>query len=189
MKSFFRNEDGVNQLRLRAGAGFTLIELLIAVGIFIIISSLIIVNYHVNEKVKTLENQAQIVVAGLERVQTMALTGELVDDRSPLAYKFSISNHCMVGNCSVKLSAVFSNNEEFEFAEIPLSIAKISNASAAPVLFYPPRGKMELPGLTEGGTLEIYTQGTENKFCVKLNSVSGRLSLSSIISGHCDGSL
>jgi|GEM_PF-1292710 len=187
MALLFRIEGEDDRTRPRAGAGFTLIELLIAVGIFIIFSSLIIVNYQINEKAKALKNQAQIIVSGLERAQTMALTGELVGGQSPLAYKFSISNPCTIpAGCSYALSALFSDEPEVEIAKTMLNNVKIEGGSFLPVLFYPPRGKMVLSDSAESGVLKVYNREIgQIGFCVRigLNAVSGRISL---FSGGCD---
>jgi len=173
--------------------GFTLIELLLAISLFMILSSFTIINYRTNEKVRELKNQAQLLVSGLQKIQNMALTGESVNGLTPLAYKFSIAE-CSE-NCSYGLSAIVSS--DLEVAEEPISSSALKSVTISiagnppgglAAKFSPPRGKMSLqsadgaPTAYADAAIEISNANHDGYFCVKLNSVSGRIDY---ISGQC----
>lgn len=170
--------------------GFTLIELMLAISLFMILSSFTIINYRTNEKVRELKNQAQEVVSGLQKIQNMALTGETVNGKLPLSYKLSIAE-CS-DDCSYKLSALVSSDpaepEEIisttALKSVTISI-KNNPAGGLAVKFSPPRGKMALQSASDAEAtyidteIEISNANHDGYFCVKLNTVSGRIDYSS----------
>jgi len=161
---------------LMANRGFTLIELLVAIGIFTLLSSFMVVNYRDNETIRTLKNQAQETIAGMEKIQNMALTGESVNGASPASYQFSIAE--CAANCSYKLSAVFADHTDV-ISQTNLKSVSIKGSLQAD--FSPPRGNMTIsPGNLSTAAFEIYN--AQAAYCVKVNSVSGRIDL---VSGSC----
>lgn len=164
-----------------SGRGFTLIELLVSIAIFASLSSFLIVRYRDNEKIRTLKNQAQEAIAGLEKVQNMALTGATVDSLAPSLYRFSIAD-CSE-NCGYELTAVFSDGSELPISPTAQTQLKSVRVSADPaselaVEFSSPRGKMALlPGNLDSAAFEI--SNDQAAYCVKLNAVAGRIDLAS----------
>ncbi|MFA6526034.1 MAG: prepilin-type N-terminal cleavage/methylation domain-containing protein [Candidatus Buchananbacteria bacterium] len=159
--------------------GFTLIELLVAISIFTLLSSFMVLSYHNDEKAKVLKTQAQDVLIGLQRVQNMALTGELVNGLSPLRYKFILTN--CDSNCAYYLKAVLADNSELPIAQENLKsvIVDVQSASGLEVDFLPPRGKIEIinPANQDAVVLKI-SNSQSVSYCIKLDSVSGRMDLS-----------
>lgn len=160
--------------------GFTLIELLISISIFSLLSSFVVANYRSNEKAKRLKNQAQLIVSGLEKAQNMALTGELAGGIVPLSYYFKLED-CS-GGCSYGIFAETTDED------IPVSSVSLSNLTAETsdglgqllVNFTAPRGRMLLPENREEVGLSL--NNSDNDYCVRINSVSGRIDS---FSGEC----
>lgn len=161
--------------------GFTLIELLVAIGIFTLLSSFLVVKYRGNETIRTLKNQALEAVAGLQRAQNMSLTGETAGGGSPSNYVFAIAD-CSA-DCAYSLSAFFPDNSSLEISRSALKnvAVKTFQPGGLRIDFSPPRGNMAIsPGNLNTAAFEIYN--AQAAYCVKLNSVSGRIDL---VSGTC----
>lgn len=176
---------GFTSNNYRDDRGFTLIELLVAISIFTLLSSFMVVSYHNDEKAKVLKTQAQDVLTGLQQVQNMALTGELIDGISPISYKFLLSD--CDNNCIYYLSAVLADGTQLPIAQKSLkSVAvDVQSASGLDVNFLPPRGKIEIavPNGPDAATLKI-SNSQSVSYCIKLDSVSGRMDLSAT-TGAC----
>lgn len=166
---------------LKSDRGFTLIELLVAIGIFTLLSSFLVVNYRGNETIRTLKNQALEAVAGLQRAQNMSLTGETVGGGSPSSYAFAIAD--CAADCAYSLSAFFPDNSSLAISQAALKNAAVKTFQPGGIRidFSPPRGNMAIsPGNLNTAAFEIYN--AQAAYCVKLNSVSGRIDL---VSGSC----
>jgi len=157
-----------------------LIEMLIAISIFSLLSSFVVANYRTNEKAKRLKNQAQLIVSSLERTQNMALTGEAVAGIVPLGYHFKMTN--CVNGCSYGIFA------ETVGESIPLFSGNLTGLSGETsdglgellVSFSVPRGRMVLADEREEVSLSLSV--SDNNYCVRINSVSGRIDS---FSGEC----
>lgn len=164
-------------------AGFTLIELLVAIAIFSSLSSYLVIKYSNNEKSRSLKNQSLEAIAGLEKVQNMALTGETIDSMTPMLYRFSIAS--CVESCSYKLSVVWANLNEETIIEKALPNVGIATGFAQPlkVDFSPPRGKMliSVEGIPDDD-IAFEIANDESAYCIQLNAVSGRIDS---VSGAC----
>jgi prepilin-type N-terminal cleavage/methylation domain-containing protein len=175
--------------------GFTLMELLVAIAIFGILSTFMVANFSRNEQAKELKQQAEILVAGLQKVQNMALAGTLVSDKSPLYYRLVLWN-CQ-SNCSYNLWASFSSSPQIQIESILLNKINVEIKKTIPlpvpntlaVIFYPSRGNMRIDTAWMGGRnwdevmIELtHVQNSVLKYCVTINSISGRIDL---VSGAC----
>lgn len=160
--------------------GFTLIEILISISIFSLLSSFVVANYQANEKAKRLKNQAQLIVSGLERAQNMALTGEAVAGIVPLGYYFKMAD-CVSG-CSYGIFAEAVDEDILVFSGnlAGLSAVTSDNLGELLVSFSAPRGRMVLSDEREEVSLALSVSG--NDYCVRINSVSGRIDS---FSGEC----
>lgn len=156
-------------------SGFTLIELLVAIAVFFILTSFVVVKYQGNNDLRYLRGDAQKIVDDLQKIQNMALTGELIGDFLPDSYE-------------LKFSACEADCEYVVFySTINAQLKKIDHASLnfvggfreAIVSFRSPRGRMFIydDGGIELDDLAINIYNKEGSFCLKLNSVSGRIGL------------
>lgn len=166
-------------------SGFTLIELLVAISIFTLLSSFMVLSYHNDEKAKVLKTQAQDILTGLQRVQNMALTGELIDGVSPLSYKFLLSD--CDNNCTYYLSAVLADGTELAIVQENLKSVAVKNqlGNSLDVRFLPPRGNINIfvPASQDNAVLKI-SNSQAVSYCIKLDSVSGRMDLTAT-TGEC----
>lgn len=151
---------------MRKHSGFTLIELLVAISIIGIYSSFLIINFRGQGQQRELKAQALLVLDGIKKVQTMALSGAKVSDNNPAVYSFKIKP-CS-SNCFFELSA---DNQNFE--QVNLKNASIDIPLDLQINFQPPRGKMEILGGADEATIKLINS-TDNS-CVYANAVSGRL--------------
>jgi prepilin-type N-terminal cleavage/methylation domain-containing protein len=63
--------------------GFTIIELLVAMGIFVVITSMVVANFRTGSQSDELKIAAEALVSNLRKAQNMALAGQLKDGASP----------------------------------------------------------------------------------------------------------
>ncbi len=63
--------------------GFTLVDLIISIGIFGVISTMVMVNYRAGTRSDTVRQSADIALSILRRAQTMTLTGALTASAFP----------------------------------------------------------------------------------------------------------
>lgn len=64
-------------VKIRKKQGFTIIELIIAVAIIVILSGIVLANYHASRRQQTLTAEAQKLASTLRKAQNMALAGEV----------------------------------------------------------------------------------------------------------------
>lgn len=171
-----------NKFKIGRPSGFTLIEILIVISIISFFSAFLVVNFRSNEKLKEVKNQALVVVDGLKRVQTMALTGEKVEEIYPLRYIFSI-NKCSDGNCYYGIKRDDVDRDPFETVDLKNMVVEIMDGNGRSVQsldasFLPPRANIKLlaGGITEEATIKLIHIKDDNLTrCIKINSISGRI--------------
>ncbi len=63
--------------------GFTIIELVVAMGIFVVITSIVVANFRAGSRSDELRIAAEAMVSNLRKVQNMALAGQLTEGVNP----------------------------------------------------------------------------------------------------------
>lgn len=63
--------------------GFTIIELLVSIGIFIVVTTMVVANFRAGSRSDELKISAETLVSNLRRAQNMALAGQLTDGVTP----------------------------------------------------------------------------------------------------------
>jgi prepilin-type N-terminal cleavage/methylation domain-containing protein len=92
--------------------GFTLLEVMVAIGIMVILLTVVMVNYRDQERRSTLNFEAQKMVSVLKRAQMMALTGKEVNGSRPTGYGIFFPN-----NISYFLFADQNKNYKYDMGE------------------------------------------------------------------------
>ena len=73
----------MNNINKHLHFGFTLIDLMISIGIFGVITTMVMVNYRAGTRNDTVRQSASISASILKRAQTMTLTGALTAGAFP----------------------------------------------------------------------------------------------------------
>ena len=169
-------------------SGFTLIELLLAISVFGILSSIVIIGYRNNEASRNFETQALKIVDGLNSAQNRALTGAIVDNNQPDFFRFMMTN-CEV-YCFYKIIAVSNSNGEpretvIEEIFLPELSIDIFGGSQLKIDFKVPRGVIT-SNISEAvmkiDLISTKAQKADNSplnYCLLINTISGRFELSS----------
>src|SRR3989339_140628 len=160
--------------------GFTLIEILVIVAIVGIFSGFLVINFSAGNKIRDVKNAALLVVDGIKRMQTMALAGEVIDGKVPLAYQASFSSGLSKFNLDYYISISESEPSSTATIEtVELTNAKIElNVSPVNVIFYPPRANMEFrsgaPSLGHSIKIKVvHINDSSINYCVEVNDISG----------------
>ncbi len=163
--------------------GFTLAELIIVIGIVGIFSSLTVINFRDNEKVRTMDNQARSLLDGVKRMQTSSLSGKIVADQIPISYIFEI-NKCLIANCSYSLKAknVIGGMDNIDTILLDQSTVDIDGNNLV-IEMTPPRSdiKMYMDGVLVPSNEVIITLKNINDPSVikriRVNGISGRMDI------------
>ncbi len=170
----------------RKGAGFTLIEIMIAVAIFAVLSSIMILNFRVDAKSKELKNDCQKITDALKQAQTMALSGRQVADNSgqtfiPNGYEF-VPSSCSGSACrSINLIASTSINNIPVLGVIQLEKSEIYSPNGLIITFFPPSADSQI--LINGNSTTSVQIKVEHILdpnlskCIIYNSISGRMDI------------
>lgn len=170
----------------RNSRGFTLIEILVAIAIFAILSSIMLLNFRGDAKTKELKNNCQQVVDALKQVQTMALSGQQVKNNAgilmvPDGYKFMPA--CLNNSCrSIYLAA--SSSPTANLGIIKLNKSEIYGFSSLMINFLPPSADSQIwinGSQTSTAKMKIrHIEDNTLSRCVIYNSISGRMDVLSI---------
>ena len=169
-------------------SGFTLIELLIVISIISIFSTMTIINFRGNEKTRDMNNQVLLLLDGIIRMQTSALSGRIIDNKVPTSYLLLV-DRCLA-DCSYNLSAsttiglididnVALNNSTVDIVDND----GISLGNNLKVEILPPRGKLAIyvdDIWLSTNEVVIKLTHLDNPAIVKkirINGISGRLDI------------
>jgi len=162
---------------IKIKSGFTLIEMLVALAIFGILSSFLLVNFRANSIGRNFKLEIDKISSALLTAQTMAQAGSLVNDELPSAYQMGIAS-CDSG-CNYSLQAILSGLTK-TIEQGVLDNVKITNQQPPTnliVSFAPPRGDLSLAPPSNGeAKIELSSlQNSSLIYCLVINSVSGRI--------------
>ncbi|MFA6919172.1 MAG: prepilin-type N-terminal cleavage/methylation domain-containing protein [Patescibacteria group bacterium] len=166
-------------------AGFTLIEILIAIAIFSILSSIMILNFRGDAKTKELKNDCQKITDALRQAQTMALSGQQVTNGSgksfiPDAYRFMPTCSGFPATCK-SFSLIASSSPSFMMSKTRLDKSEIYGLNSLVINFIPPSAdsSISVNGVaTTSVNIKVrHTQNNTLSRCVSYNSISGRIDI------------
>ena len=80
----FKKEEGFTPTPLRKMLGFTVIEVLVSITIFIIIMTIVLINYGQGENSSTFRLQAFDLEDFIRNVQSMSLSGKKIEGKLPI---------------------------------------------------------------------------------------------------------
>lgn len=168
--------------------GFTLVELMIVMAIIGIFSSLTIVNFRGTEKIRAIDHQSLLLLDGIKRIQTSSLSGKVVDNQVPIAYRLKI-NKCSA-DCYYDLSAKTATGEvNIDHVLLEQSAVDIVSSSGNSlgnnlvIEISPPRSNIKIyinDNPIIGQEVLINLQHTDNSSIsknVRINSLSGRIDI------------
>lgn len=169
-------------IRNKNQSGFTLAEMIIVIAIVGIFSSLTVINFRGNERVREIDNQARLILDGIKQMQTSALSGKIVAGQVPVAYIFEI-NKCSL-NCSYSLKAKNSIGDIIDIGNVLLekSIVDIPGNNLV-IEINPPRSEVKIyldDILVTGNEVVINLNNIDEPTVyknVRVNGVSGRMDI------------
>jgi prepilin-type N-terminal cleavage/methylation domain-containing protein len=165
-------------------SGFTLIEILIAIAIFSILSSIMILNFRGDNKTKELKNDCQKITDALRQAQTMALSGQQVTNGAgkifiPDAYRFMPV--CSGSTCKSLRLVASSSPTSFLISTIRLDKSEIYGLNILAINFIPPSADSSIlingVATTSVNMKVRHTQNNTLSRCVSYNSISGRIDI------------
>ncbi|MFA5124512.1 MAG: prepilin-type N-terminal cleavage/methylation domain-containing protein [Patescibacteria group bacterium] len=161
--------------------GFTLIELLIAIAIFTMLSSFMVVSFTNDEKIRLLKEQADLVLVGIDQARNFSLAGSGPSNIYSQQFVFTISN-CQA-DCFYEVSGRDPNQQVVKKNLEGVRVAIKNEASnQLSISFAVPRGRMTLSGDGNPSEAKIEISNSSNAFCVQVNSISGKVEE---IKGNC----
>ncbi len=176
--------------------GFTIIELLVSMGIFIVVTTMVVANFRAGSRSDELKIAAETLVSNLRRAQNMALAGQLTNGMTPqggygVYFKLADVDHYVIfANNSGNL--VYDDGEALADGVITLplnvKLEKIEKSSGAAlfgdVVFKPPKPVIYIcktgvtPCQTEDALFITLKHTLSNKTQqVSVNRVSGRINV------------
>lgn len=160
--------------------GFTLVELLVAITIFGVITTIVVVNFRTGQKQDFLDLSADKLVNNIKRAQTAAITGELVGGEVPaggFGLHFASGENFYIYFADEDMSHNY--NGDLILAEYNLE-QNVLLDSDLDIVFDPPLPTVYFDGLTTKNEEEIVLKSTDESITLKkiiINSVSGRIDI------------
>lgn len=159
--------------------GFTLIELLVTMAIFGVITTIVVVNFRAGQKQDFLNLSADEIVSNIKKVQTAAITGELIEGEIPaggfgLHFEEDANSYIYFaddGNHS------YTNDTILQEYFLEKNVFIDSNLD---IVFDPPRPTVYFNGFTTENKKEIILKSTDTDISSKkiiINAVSGRIDI------------
>lgn len=163
--------------------GFTLIELLVSIGIFIIVTGMVVANFRAGSRSDELKISADALVSNLRRAQNMALAGEEINGVVP-PYGVYFNS----GNSSQYIifadrngNLIYDLNEDLPDGVIVLPkdvvMMSVNPGNVASVVFKPPKPTIYINGDPPADMLTVTLKqnltGQSKKIIV--NRISGRI--------------
>ncbi|MFA5047493.1 MAG: prepilin-type N-terminal cleavage/methylation domain-containing protein [Patescibacteria group bacterium] len=170
-------------------SGFTLIELIIAIAIFAMLTSWLFLTFKDTADGREVKNDAAQLLDGIRQMQTMALSGQLVNGDVPLKYSF-VLDACN-SDCSYEQWAVFNNSSTslavYHFKKLIITginskdgSGNVTSLSSVGLSFLPPRGNpiFSVASSTEVN-ISVKHSVSDISYCLKINRISGRMDIKS----------
>jgi Tfp pilus assembly protein FimT len=165
--------------------GFTIIELLVSLGIFIIVTAMVVTNFRGGNQSDELKIAAETIASSLRRAQNMALAGELIDEISPpggYGVYFNSGNPGQYlifadkdGNLAYDVGEVLVNGA-IDLAD-NIILDDVSPMAASAVIFKPPKPTIYINGGVGDNVLEVTVKHVLSGKIKKIliNRISGRV--------------
>ena len=156
--------------------GFTLIEMLIAISIFALLSAFMVSRFSFDEKARSLKEQADLVLAGIDQARNYSLAGSGPNGVYYQQFIFSIGN-CQ-NNCNYTISGQSNGDQPVTIITKQLDKVSVDLVSetgmSLPIIFAVPRGRMTLPD-PEKTEAKIQISNGSAIYCIQVNSISGKV--------------
>ena len=168
--------------------GFTLIELVVAMGVFLSLFLIVIVNFRSGESVNELRLETQKIASDIRKVQTLSLTGSNYNGASVGTGGYGIrfiagtSNEYIVFN-DKNGNGVFDNGEQIESRNLVDDISNLffsPTKSVVDVVFKPYSSLISINGdgsvMTEEIEIRIlHSRATSKTGVITVVPVSGKI--------------
>lgn len=165
--------------------GFTIIELLVSLGIFIIVTTMVVTNFRGGSRSDELKIAAETIASNLRRVQNMALAGEQVGGITPMG---GYGIYFSLGEPSHYIIFADSNgNQKYDMGEDLLDgkimllknivITEVQPLVNSSVVFKPPKPTVYINGGIADNIFSVTVKHTLSGKIKKVsaNRVSGRI--------------
>lgn len=165
--------------------GFTIIELLVSIGIFIVITTMVVANFRAGSRSDELKVAADALGADLGRAQNMALAGQEVNGVTPTG---GYGVYFTTNEPSRYIIFVDSNdNQKYDVGEdlaggkilLPknVTITSVQPLASSSAVFKPPKPMVYINGGTTDNMLIVVLKHTLTGKTRKiiLNRISGRI--------------
>jgi len=176
---------------LRMKKGFTIIELLVAMGIFVIITGMVVANFRTGSRSDELKIAAETLVSNLRKAQNMALAGQLLNGVSPpggygVYFKLAEADRYIIfadsdGQLDYDLGERLADGAVVlprDIRILSIELAPTGPVLAASAIFKPPKPTIYINGGTSGSVLSVTLKhnlsGQTRKVVIK--RISGQIS-------------
>jgi Tfp pilus assembly protein FimT len=167
--------------------GFTIIELLVSLGIFIIITTMVVANFRAGSRGDDLRISAEAMVSNLRKAQNMALAGQPTNDIIPpggygLYFNLATPDRYVIF-ADVNGNLAYDSGEALVDGLVTLPrevrITSVSPVIISTVVFKPPKPTIYINGGPTEAALSVTIKHTssEQTRTVTVNRVSGRIDI------------
>lgn len=170
---------------LKMKKGFTIIELLVSLGIFIIVTAMVVTNFRGGSRSDELKIAVETIASNLRRAQNMALAGELTDGVTPpggygIYFNLATSDRYIIfadknGNLAYDANEALPDGIVVLAKNIVLS--GVFPAAASTIIFKPPKPTTYINGGTIDNFLTVTAKHNLSGKIKKIsaNRISGRI--------------
>lgn len=170
--------------------GFTLMEMIVSLTIFIMITTIVIANFKLNNTSRQVRFDAQDFQSVLRKAQLMSLFGRTISNNVVPIGGYGIHiEQCLTPICSYFMFADLDGELDYDSGEelpgerhffSPNTIVDSLNETPMDIVFKPPRPFVCMNGKCEGYTdivISIKQKNTNIQNKVIINPISGRISI------------
>jgi prepilin-type N-terminal cleavage/methylation domain-containing protein len=143
--------------------GFTIVELLVALGIFVIITAMVVANFRAGSRSDELRIAAETLVSNLRKAQNMSLAGQLINGNSPpggygVYFKLSDTDRYIIFadlNGDLGYTAGEALADGTIILPRDIRILNIQPTAVSSAIFKPPKPTIYINGATTEATLSV----------------------------------
>jgi len=143
--------------------GFTIIELLVALGVFVVVTAMVVANFRAGGRSDELRIAAETLISNLRKAQNMSLSGQLTNGSSPpggygVYFKLSDTDRYIIFadlNGDLGYTAGEALPDGTIILPRDIRILNIQPTAISTVIFKPPKPTIYINGAITEATLSI----------------------------------
>jgi len=161
--------------------GFTLVEILIAIAVFSILASFMLINFRKDQNYRDLKQDGIFIESIIKKSQTLSLSGQSINGQAYEKFIVSAGN-CIAGLCSSFDLKGRIGTEEYLLESVTFSKSKIAGIDQNfKIEFDTPRAQAKITynnqNVATSSLRLINTKDSSLFKCVEFSAISGRIDI------------